>query len=112
MLEGTLESWDKAVTLLNDLLQVVPRPLYCIISGFQLLDDPSTDGYADHLVKTLHSAVMTISQATGSLKVLIKTTGRSRSLMRNLERREIVLADRDGAVNSSARQGGQGRFIL
>lgn len=46
------------------------------------------------------------------MKVLITTTGRSRALVKILEPNDLLLADRDGAVDGPARRGGKTNLIL
>ncbi|KFY83512.1 hypothetical protein V498_08018 [Pseudogymnoascus sp. VKM F-4517 (FW-2822)] len=111
LLDGTLASWSDAVSLLKDLVQVVPKPLFCIVDGFQVLDDQSTDELLVELVEVLKGGN---GNDTGGekLKVLITTTGRSRALMKVLEPNNILLADQDGAADSPARRGGRSNLIL
>jgi hypothetical protein len=108
-LDGTLKTWNDAVEALNDLLQFTPTILYCIIDGFQWLDDPSTDKFLKELVKVFRGAALPSSNC---FKVLITTTGRSRSLLGELSPTELILADRDGAKDGAARRGGNIRFII
>lgn len=111
LLDGTLASWSDAVSLLKDLVQVVPKPLFCIVDGFQVLDDWSTEELLVELVEVLKGGN---ANDTGGekLKVLITTTGRSRALMKVLEPNNILLADQDGAADSPARRGGRSNLIL
>jgi len=111
LLDGTLKSWTAAVELLKDLIQVVPKPLFCILDGFQLLDDWSTDTLVGDLINVLGGQGPDEVEDK-MLKVLITSTGRSRALMRLLEPDNILLADRDGAVDSPARRGGNSRLIF
>ena len=97
--------------LLKDLIQVVPKPLFCILDGFQLLDDWSTDALVGDLINFLGGEGPDEVEDK-MLKVLITSTGRSRALMRLLEPKNILLADRDGAVDSPARRGGNSRLIF
>jgi hypothetical protein len=111
LLDGTPKSWTNAVSLLRDLVEDVPKPLFCIVDGFQILDDWSTEELLVDLVR-----VLKVEGADGiegeKLKVLITTTGRSRALMKVLEPNDLILADRDGAVDSPARRGGRSNLIL
>lgn len=111
LLDGTRNSLPGAIKLLQDLTQVVPKPLFCIVDGFQVLDDWTTEALLEDLVKVLNGGVEN-SGGGKTLKVLITTTGRSRALMRLLESKDLLLADRDGAVNSPARRGGTSRLLL
>jgi hypothetical protein len=109
LLDGTMQSWNEAIGLLRNLIQLIPKPLFCIVDGFQLLDDPSTDQYLDGIIGALSGSALA---DTNRLKVLITTTSRSRSLIRNLSTQDLVFADRDGAVDSPSRRGGNKRVIL
>jgi hypothetical protein len=111
LLDGTLASWTDTVSLLRDLVQAVPKPLFCIIDGFQVLDDWSTEELLEELVKVLHGGNANGTEGE-KLKVLITTTGRSRALMKVLEPNNLILADQDGAVGSPARRGGRSNLIL
>lgn len=111
LLDGTLESWKSATGLLRDLVEVVPKPLFCIVDGFQVLESWSTEGLFVDLFKALRGSEANDIKAE-RLKVLMTTTGKSSVLAKHLEVEEIVLADRDGAVDSPARRGGSTRLIL
>lgn len=111
LLDGTLASWSDAVSLLRDLVQVVPKPLFCILDGFQVLDDWSTEGLLVDLVEVLKDGNANSTEGE-KLKVLITTTGRSRALMKVLEPNNILLADQDGAADSPARRAGRSNLIL
>jgi hypothetical protein len=110
-LDGTLKSWTDAVELLKNLVQVVPKPLFYILNEFQVLDDWSTETLVEDLVNILRGEGAKGVEGR-MLKVLITTTGRSRALVRLLQPKELLLADRDGAVDSPARRGGNSRLIL
>jgi hypothetical protein len=111
LLEGTTRSWSNAIELLRDLVVTVPKPVFCIVDGFQVLDDWSTETMVGDFVKALkvYGSEEKIERA---IKVLITTTGKSKALTKYLDVRELVLADRDGAVNSPAHRGGTTRLIL
>ncbi|KAE9365611.1 hypothetical protein N431DRAFT_519116 [Stipitochalara longipes BDJ] len=111
LLEGTSKSWTDAIELLRDLVISVPKPVFCIVDSFQVLDDWSTESMIGDFVKTLKDSGPE-EETKETLKVLITTTGKSKALTRYLAVRELVLADRDGAVNSPARRGGTARLIL
>jgi hypothetical protein len=111
LLEGTLKSWSDAIGLLQDLVHTVPKPLFCIVGDFQILDDWSTESLVGDLMKVLrYSDSKEVKRE--KFKVLITTTGRSKVLIKYLEVQELVLADRDGAVDGPARRGGNKRLIL
>lgn len=111
LLEGTSKSWSDAIGLLQDLVDTVSKPLFCIVDGFQILDDWSTESWIGDLVKVLRVSESK-GENNGNFKVLITTTGKSKTLIKLLDVRELVLADRDGAVDSPARRGGNVRLIL
>jgi hypothetical protein len=111
LLDGTLKSWTDAVGLLKNLVQVVPKPLFYILNEFEVLDDWSTETLVEDLVNVLRGEGSNGVEGR-MLKVLITTTGRSRALVRLLQPKELLLADRDGAVDSPARRGGNSRLIL
>jgi len=111
LLNGTLESWHIATALLRDLVDEVPKPLFCIIDGFQLLNSWKTEGLFGDFFKALRgSDSKQVSEER--MKVLVTTTGRSSAVSKHLDAKEMVLADRDGAVDSPARRGGNARLIL
>lgn len=109
LLDGTLKSWNVAIGLLRELLQLAPKTLFCIIDGFQVLDDRSTEKYLVGLVEMLRGQSQS---GPGTSKVLFTTTGRSRALLGVLSHSELILADRDGAKDGPARRAGYSRFAL
>lgn len=111
LLDGTLNSWTHAIGLLKDLTKVVPKPIFCILDNFQVLDDWSTENLLEDFVKVLGDEARNCGGGK-MLKVLITTTGRSRALVGLLDANNLLLADRDGAVDSPARRGGHARLIL
>lgn len=80
-LDGTLASWEGALAVVQDLLDEMPRTLFCIIDGIQWLDDRSTNEALGELVNALRS---------GKLKVLFTTSGRSACLLGQLSRLEML----------------------
>ncbi|EPE33341.1 hypothetical protein GLAREA_06353 [Glarea lozoyensis ATCC 20868] len=110
-LQGSLASWGVAISLLKDLVDIVPRPLFCIIDGLQLLDDWSTETLLEEFIAVLKEGSSSGGDTEG-LKILLTTTGRSRALVKCLEARNLVLADRDGAADGSARRAGNRRFLF
>lgn len=111
LLDGTLESWKSATELLRDLVGAVPKPLFCIIDGFQLLNSWKTESLFEDFFKALRGFDATSGEAE-KVKVLITTTGKSNAVSKHLKASEMVLADRDGAVDSAARRGGNTRLLF
>jgi hypothetical protein len=110
LLEGTSKSWSDTIGLLRDLVDTIPKPLFCIVDEVQILDDWSTESLIGDLTKVLRGSSSKVDRQ--KLKVLITTTGRSKALIKHLEVQELVFADRDGAVDGPARRGGNKRVIL
>jgi hypothetical protein len=110
-LRGSVASWGVAISLLKDLIDIVPRPLFCIIDGLQLLDNWSTETLLEDFIAVLKERSSNGGETEG-LKILFTTMGRSRALVKCLEASNLVLADRDGAADSSARRGGNRRFLF
>jgi hypothetical protein len=110
-LQGNLDSWGIAMALLRDLVEIVPRPLFCIIHGFQILDDWSTEALLEEFVRVFKGSKSSDGGAE-ELKILFTTTGRSKALIKCLEPRELILADQDGAADGSARRAGTRRFLF
>lgn len=99
-LDGSLDSWNDAVAILNDLLDVSPPVLFCVIDGFEQLDDTSTQKCMGELIEALRGDSITNKDSAGSkriLKVLFTTAGRSKCLLTNLEESELVFAEQSSA---------------
>ena len=111
LLDGALGSWKNTSGLLCDLLEAAPKPLFCVINDFQVLDSWSTGRLIGDLFKALRGSE-TKDVETERIKVLITTTGKSSALTKHLKAEEMVLADRDGAVDSPSRKGGNTPLIL
>ncbi|KAF8846683.1 hypothetical protein BDZ45DRAFT_608575, partial [Acephala macrosclerotiorum] len=92
ILDGTPKTWTEVIELMKDLVQVVPKPLFCILDGFQVLDDWSTEALVEDLVKVLGGEGGNCAEGE-TLKVLVTTTGRSRALVRLLKTKDLLLAD-------------------
>jgi hypothetical protein len=91
-LDGTADTWDDATALFRDIRELLPGRIFCVIDGFQWLDDKST---AKHLVEF----VEILRQSR--LKVLFTTNGHSRCLFGSLSQSELLILDR--AWNKSSR---------
>jgi hypothetical protein len=83
-LDGTIDSWADALSILRDLLDLVPNTVFCVIDGFQWLDDRSTDSYLKELLQVLRRE---------KLKVLFTTTERSACLREELSTSETLRVD-------------------
>lgn len=86
-LDGSLDTWSEALTVLRDLMDSVPTIVYCVIDGLHWLDDRTTDLPLTELVECLQD---------GQLKVLFTTSGRSSCLLGSLRTGEsMVVGDLD-----------------
>ena len=99
-LDGTTRTFAGAIALLKALLDLSPAVLFCVIDGFELLDDQSTRQYLTDFVKALKghqsgNEHMTASRRT--LKFLFTTAGRSRCLLNYLQEEELVFAESSSA---------------
>ncbi|ROW17317.1 hypothetical protein VPNG_01369 [Cytospora leucostoma] len=81
-LDGTMDSWPEALTVLRDLMGLTPGIVYCVIDGFHLLDDETTDEPLEQLLEILRG---------GRLRVLFTTAGRSGCLLSILEPEETFV---------------------
>lgn len=84
-LDGTAECWNETMVLLEDLREIVPGKVFCVIDGFQWLDDRNISEYLLQFVETLRS---------DNLKVLFTTAGQSRCLLNHLSRAELLAFDK------------------
>ena len=106
-LDGYTESYSDAITLLNDLLDLSPPMLFCVIDGFQVLNDRSTTAHMTAFVKTLrgHRTYRgpLSKDSDRVLKILFTTAGRSRVLLTELKGEELVFAERAGSAMKPGR---------
>jgi hypothetical protein len=86
-LEGTAGSLPASVEVLKDLLPHLPNPTFCVIDGFQWLDDRTTVQDLQALFQALRSAA--------NVRLLFTTTGRSACLADSISRDEQVDVDPD-----------------
>lgn len=91
-LDGTADTWDDATALFRDIRELLPGRIFCVIDGFQWLDDKST-------AKDLVEFVEILRQSR--LKVLFTTNGHSRCLLGYLLQSELLILDR--AWNKTSR---------
>ena len=100
-LDGSVDSYDEAITVLGELLDLSPPMLFCIIDALEVLDDRSTTRHMTAFVNTLRGHKTHRSPLSeGSeriLKILFTTVGRSRTLLTDLKDDELVFAERAGS---------------
>ena len=108
-MDGTLKTWKVTTEILRSLISFIPKKLFCIINGLQILDDKSTESSLDELVQLLHGLSVPDEH---SVKVLFTTEGRSRCLLRTLKKSELVFADHERAGSGARRTFGRQRFII
>lgn len=95
-LDGTTETFELALRVLAILLRASPSPLFCVIDNFQCLERPSKDNSnLSGLLSVLqeHGRQCKTALVPRPLKVLFTTSGRSMSLLKELEPRTIVMID-------------------
>ncbi len=106
-LDGSVDSYDEAITVLGELLDLSPPMLLCVIDALEALDDRSTAMQMTAFVSTLRGhEVYKGPLSEGSdrvLKVLFTTAGRSRSLLTELKDDELVFAERAGSAQNPGR---------
>ena len=52
-LDGSVQSYDEAIGILGELLDLSPPMLFCVIDSFEILDDRSTTSHLTSFVNTL-----------------------------------------------------------
>ena len=101
-LDGGVDSYDEAIMVLGELLDLSPPMLFCVIDAIEVLDDRSTTTHITTFVNTLRGHKTYRSPPSqGSnrvLKILFTTAGRSRSLLMDLKDDELVFAERAGSA--------------
>ena len=106
-LDGSLESYPEAITLLSDLLDLSPPMLVCVIDGIEVLEDKSTAAHMTAFIKILqgHKTYRgPLSKGSDRvLKVLFITSGRSRVLLTELESDELVFVEQAGSAMKPGR---------
>ncbi len=83
-LDGTVATWEKAMSIFGDLVPLVPDSVLCVVDGFQWLGDRSTDTYLGEFVRALRRE---------KLKILFTTTGRSACLRHEIPNPETVAVE-------------------
>lgn len=91
-LDGTKASWEDAVRILRDIIQLLDRHVYCILDGVQWVEHSNTDEHLRLVIAALRQEPM---------RALFITSGLSRVLRDEISRAEI-LTDEELSV---ARQG-------
>lgn len=93
-LDGTTRTWDEAIAILRDLLEMSPSVLICVIDGIQWIDDLSTESAMKKLFSLLRHYVEPGEGTQRRVcKILFTTAGESRALFTALTDREIVLTE-------------------
>jgi hypothetical protein len=70
-LDGTVDTWEDALSLFRGLLALIPHGVLCVLDGLQWLDDRSTDKHLELLLQNLRG---------DKLMVVVTTTGSSACL--------------------------------
>lgn len=100
-LDGSLNTLDDTLAVLSELLDLAPPLLFCVVDGFQDLDDRSTEQYICKLLGTLrHHMAKTGPSSMGSdriLKILFTTAGRADCLLEGFSEDELIFAKRPSA---------------
>ena len=114
-LNGSADSYEEAIGVLRELLDLSPPMLFCIIDAFEILDDRSTTAHMTAFVDTLRGHKSYKAPAsTGSdrvLKILFTTAGRSRTLLTDLSDEELIFAERAGSALKTGRPSGGRRSL-
>jgi hypothetical protein len=78
-LDGTAETWGKAISIFSDLLIYAPSPLFIVFDNIERLDGIDSDkGYLDTLINLLKDLASSQGLSGGIrkvLKILFTTTG-------------------------------------
>ena len=106
-LDGSIDSYDEAIVVLGELLDLSPPILFCVIDAFEALDDRSTTKHMTTLVNTLRGHKIyksPLSQLSDRvLKILFTTAGRSRSLLTDLRDDELIFSEQAGRSSAGRR---------
>jgi hypothetical protein len=99
-LDGTLNTWKEAISVLNDLLDLSPPNLSCVIDGLQQLDDESTDNHLKVMISALRRQTKAEHLTSSNVsKLLFTTAGISRALMDSLSIDDFVLAEHSSVAH-------------
>lgn len=86
-LKGTLDSWEEALNVMEDVLALVPgTAVFCIIDGLDVLDYRSIQQPLALLLKRLRNSAP-------KLRVLFTTSGRSYCLGQEIKAQENMVID-------------------
>ena len=106
-LDESVDSYDEAITVLGELLDLSPPMIFCVIDALEVLDDRSTTKHMTAFINTLRGhKIYRNPPAEGSdrvLKILFTTAGRSSSLLTNLSDDELVFAERASSARNPGR---------
>ncbi|KAK1565859.1 uncharacterized protein LY79DRAFT_481174, partial [Colletotrichum navitas] len=80
-LDGTIQCWRTALSVLTNLANSMPGPVFCIIDGLHWLNDTSTDNCLPEFIRVLRGV---------RLKVVLSTTRRSVVLRNEIPRSETL----------------------
>jgi hypothetical protein len=103
-LDGTLNTLEEAIFVLNDLLDLSPPNLFCVIDGLQQLDDQSTDYHLKSMINTLRSKTKPDDQTSNRIKLLFTTAGASRALLDSLSMEELVLVEQSSVAQAQGQE--------
>lgn len=106
-LDGTLRTWEVALSLFSDLIRLATTPYLLIaIHGFEMLESDRTTPLLRDFVRMLRQFTREGKDTVPTLKVLFATSGMSRTLGGELSANEICDISRGSAAR---RVGGSGR---
>lgn len=107
LLDGSLGSFNHALTALSNLLDLSPPLLFCVIDNIQELEETSTRRYLEMFIDTLRGHTKTRdARSTDSyrvLKIFFTTAGRSKSLLDHLSNDELVFAEQSNTARRPGR---------
>lgn len=93
LVEGSSGSWTDTLALFQDLVELMPYKVFCIIDGMYWIDDSSSSVFVQDMLKALRN---------DKFKVLFTTSGRSPSLREHLKPDEIYMVERPETRRTSA----------
>jgi hypothetical protein len=84
LLDGTAKSWEDALQVFSDLLELMPKGVYVVLDGLHWLEDQSAESFLRAWIRTLKNS---------KLKVLFTSSGRSAVLRDELSDDEAFLIE-------------------